>query len=205
MYLLRNRGLFGGPAFVDNFNGLTLNSSYWGTFGTSYGSISVNNGECTIRNATGNSNQLIGIYSLLSFPVGMSLTVRSKNTQGRHSSLIGFGGSPYTPYPHGGGSIGCTWYARADNASSNVSIRGENLATSFATPTSQDLRDYQTFRMERLSSTQIAIYRNDVLEHTFNGIPLANDYPVYFSADGWSNDNVGGTDNIIVIDSVTVE
>lgn len=195
------------PKIIERFADSQLNSNVWGVFGTSYGSITVNsNNECEIRNASGGSSDRIGIYSQLTFPVGMSLTVRSKNTSGRHSSLVGFGESVWQPFPHGRSSIGCTWYSREDNVSSTIgsSFDENGNASSGGDAGTQDLRSYQVFRLERVSSSEVRFYRNEILEYTLTGVKFENNYSVYFSADGWSNSNRGGLDNVIVIDYVVV-
>lgn len=193
------------PKLVERFSGDTLNTDIWDTFGDAYGSITVSNGECEIVNSTGTNTQWLGIYSIETFGVGMKLTVRSKNTSGRHASLIGFGESIWRPYPHAGNTVGCTWYSRADVPSSTIaSYCDEDGITGSSGSATQDLREYQTFSLERTSSSEVKFYRNEILEHTLSGAKFENNYSVYFSADGWSNVNRAGLDDIIVIDYVIV-
>lgn len=188
----------------DNFSGSSLDTNIWSTFGTQHGSITVSNSECTINNSSGGNPDKIGIYSNIQFPVGMSISVRVKHTSGRHASLIGFGESVWEPYPHAGTSIGYTWYSREDNVSSTIgSYYDENGTTSPDFPTAtQDLTNYQILSLYRVSESQVDLYRNGVLELSRTGVKFQNRYSVYFSADGWSNVNKSGMDNIIVIDWV---
>jgi hypothetical protein len=191
------------PQLVEKFDGNSLDSSVWTTFGTNRGTITVANGECTVNNSARAGISLsacIGMYSNITFPVGTSITVRSKNTSGRHASVIGFGNAPNGPAPHAYSIIGTTWYSRADIATSTISIYDENGSitggTSSVTP---DLRNYQIFRIKRVSSSQIEFYRNGTLEHTFNGVAMSGNYPVYFSCDGWYNGNVTTVIDYIVV------
>lgn len=188
----------------DSFND-SLNPSIWSTFGTQYGSIVVSNGKCIITNSFGTSDNKIGIYSNKSFPVGTTIVVKSKNTSGRHASLIGFGESAWWPYPHGSGNttdVGVTWYSRSDSVTSTMSISDENGEKFSFQPESQDLSGDQILSIERTSSSEIRFYRNEVLEHTFSGLSISGEYPIYFSADGWFNEN-GSGDVVIEIDWVS--
>jgi len=182
------KSLSKGSIIYDHFQGTTLNNSIWSTFGTANGTITISDGVCTINNDTGDSNTRIGIYSNLTFGVGMTLTVRSRNTSGRHCALIGFGESTWAPYPHTStnGSKGVTWYSRNDNASSTLSWRNDNNVASVDDSLTEDLRDWQIFKIERLTSSKVKVYRNDILEATINDT-FANNYSVYFSTDGWYN------------------
>ena len=173
-------------AFYDDFLGTSLNTSAWSTFGTSYGSVTVSGGICTITNTSGSSSNRIGIYTNKTFGVGMTLTVRSRNTSGRHSGLIGFGESPWAPYPHDGTSKGVSWYSRADDISSTLSWNDDNGTTGYYDSVTEDLRSWQTFKIIRVNSSSVEVYRNDSLEHTISAT-FANNYSVYFSTDGWYN------------------
>lgn len=187
---------FTKPGFFDDFIGNQLNTGAWDTYSNtgdlSFGDITVSNSELTIVNRTGGSTRWLGVVSKRKFGVGTTIEVRSKNTIGRHSAVIGFGGVDYRPYPHGGSSAGgtsmtsaFTWYSRADNVSSNISMVDEvGLAQTNASGT-QDLRQYQIFKIERPSPTEVRLYRNDVLEYVANNVVFANDYSAYFSTDGW--------------------
>ena len=192
------------PQLVDKFLGSSLDTSIWSTFGTSNGTITVTNNECTIKNTVSGSQTAlaycIGMYSNLSFPVGTSITVRSKNTSGRHASVIGFGNTPNGPYTHGQSIIGTTWYSRADVATSTISVYDENGSTAGGTSSvTQDLRNYQVFRIKRISSSQIEFYRNGVLEYSMTGILMADSYPVYFACDGWYSGNVTTVIDYVVV------
>ena len=191
------------PQLVEKFDGNSLDSSVWTTFGTNMGTITVANGECIITNNVSGSrtgvSYSIGIYSNLSFPVGTSITVRSKNTSGRHASVIGFGNVPNSPYPHVSSIVGVSWYARHDNVSSTVSIYDENGSITGDSNVAQDLRSYQVFRIKRISSSQIEFYRNGVLEYSITGILMANSYPIYFACDGWYSGNVTTVIDYIVV------
>jgi hypothetical protein len=188
----------------DTFDGSSLDTDIWSTFGTQHGSVTVSNGECIINNSSGGESDKIGIYSNIQFPVGMSISARVKNTSGRHSSLIGFGESVWEPYPHAGTSIGCTWYSRADNTSSTIgSYYDENGNTPPDFPqATQNLTNYQILSLYRVSESQVDFYRNGIFELSRTGVKFQNKYSVYFSADGYSNVYSGGMDNIIVIDWV---
>lgn len=191
------------PQIVERFNGNSLDTSVWTTFGTNRGTISVANGECTINNSSYAGTSLsacIGMYSKLSFPVGTSITVRSKNTSGRHACVIGCGVAPNNPYPHASNIVGTTWYARNDDVSSTISIYDENGSTTGLTGNvTQDLRQYQIFQIKRVSSSQIEFYRNGTLEHTITGAAFSGKYPVFFSCDGWYNGNVTTVIDYVVV------
>jgi hypothetical protein len=191
------------PQIVERFNGNSLDTSVWTTFGTNRGTISVANGECTINNSSYAGTSLsacIGMYSKLSFPVGTSITVRSKNTSGRHASVIGFGNAPNGPYVHGQSIIGTTWYSRNDAATSSITLYDENGSTTGGSNSvTQDLRQYQIFQIKRVSSSQIEFYRNGTLEHTITGVAFSGNYPVFFSCDGWYNGNVTTVIDYVVV------
>jgi hypothetical protein len=192
------------PQLVEKFDGNSLDSSVWTTFGTNRGTITVANGECTINNSAHAGVSLsacIGMYSNITFPVGTSITVRSKNTSGRHASVIGFGNAPNGPYVHGQGIVGTTWYARADSVSSTISLYDENGSTAGGNGSgaTQDLRQYQIFQIKRVSSSQVEFYRNGILEHTITGAAFSGNYPVFFSCDGWYNGNVTTVIDYIVV------
>lgn len=191
------------PQIDERFQGSTLNTSLWTTYGTNRGTITVSNGECTINNSAKAGTSLsacIGMYSNISFPVGTSITVRSKNTSGRHASVIGFGVAPNGPYVHGQSIIGTTWYSRNDVATSTISLYDENGSTTGGTSSvTQDLRQYQVFRIDRVSSTQIKYYRNGILEYNLTGVLFANNYPIFFACDGWYNGNVTTVIDYIVV------
>ena len=179
--------------FFDDFNGTELDTNKWEIFGEEYGSVVVENGELIItQNGSGRAGEfLIGIVSKQYFPVGTRFRVRSKATQGRHSALIGFGAPHYPNYPHGSNVPALTWYARADNVTSVISMRNENGNTSSNAPSGHnDLREYQIFEFYRESATSVRIYRNDIeISHNLNTI-FHDEYQFYFSLDGWSNSGV---------------
>jgi len=193
------------PIINEDFSSNSLDTNLWGVFGNSFGSVTVSNGECEIRNSTGGSDDNVALYSEFLLPVGSKLTVRSKNTQGRHAAVLGFGNSPYYPYPHARSQIGTTWYSRADDVSSTVSFKDENNETNTSNGVTQDLRSYQVFELRRRNDFLIEYYRNGTLEYSNSSRVFANEYPVYISADGWSNTNVSGLDNVIVVDYIKVE
>lgn len=188
------------PVLLDNFK--LLDSNKWTTFGESYGDITVNNGELCINNTSNNSSYNMGIYSNQNFPIGTKITVRSKNTVGRHSFLIGIG-LPSTSgedAPHSTtGLPGCTWYGRADGISSIISWRDENNNSGYTASCTQDLRNYQVLSIWRKSSSEINIYRNNILEHSLTGLVLNNEYPVYFWNDGYYNPVTSYIDYISVV------
>lgn len=191
--------------YYEGFEGSSLDMSRWTVINPNYGTVSVSESECTLTN-TALTNQVFGIYSNFKIPVGATLEVRSKNTQARHAALIGIGQSPWAPFPHGtiGSSVGLTWYSRADNITSTISLRDEyNSITSYSDAT-QDLREYQVFKIRRATASDFEIYRNDILEKIIQGYVLEEDYYIYFSSDGWGNSNLGGLDTITVIDYVKV-
>lgn len=185
------------PKLLDRFNSIDL--SKWGTFGLSFGTIESVNGSCVISNTTGTNNDYIGIYSLESFPIGASITVKSRSVSGRHNSLIGFGSSPYHPYPHAGTAPGCTWYSRADDSTSTISWYNENATTGFYDGATENLTTFQILKMIRVSSSEVQFYRNNILEYTATGLILANDYPIYFSCDGWTKPNSAIIDFVSVV------
>ena len=182
------RSFYRGSVIYDKFNGASLDTSIWSTFGTDNGSITVSGGICTITNDTGDSNTRIGIYSNLTFGVGMTLTVRSRNTSGRHSALIAFGESTWAPYPHTStdGSKGVAWYSRNDNVSSTLSWRNDSGVATTDDTLTEDLREWQIFKLKRVTASKVLVYRNNVLEATINDT-FSNNYSVYFSTDGWYN------------------
>jgi len=172
--------------------------SKWTKFGEDAGSISLSNGELTITNE-GTGSQFIGVRSNVKLSVGESFEVRSKNTEGRHSALIAFGESPYSVYPHSQTGIGLTWYARAADQTSTMSYKDENNNTGYQeNGITENLTSYQTFKIVRVDSSTVELYRNDVLEHTFTGLTFNNDYYVYFSADDYT------TPNTIIVDWVNI-
>lgn len=186
------------PLFLDHFNGSSLDSSKWATFGDSYGTIAVNNSICTITN-TNVAYNWNGIYSLKTFGVGTIITVKSKNTSGRHASLIGFGESPWWAYPHAMSSGSAfTWYSRADAHTSTISWRSENGTTGSYSSATQNLTGDQVFKLVRVSSSVVEVYRNDVLEYTATGLVFANNHHLYFSLDGHT------TPDVVEIDYITV-
>lgn len=182
-------------AFGDSFDVSSLDTLKWSTFGEQFGSIVVNNGKCIITNSSGtgdDKSDLIGIYSNWNFPVGSTILVRSRNTSGRHASLISFGESPWWPYPHtsdNNSNVSVTWYSRADTKTSTISCHDESNNKNSYQPDIQDLTEYQIFMMKRISSSKIEIYRNDVLEYIISGINISEKYPIYFSADGHTKPN----------------
>lgn len=181
---------------MDNFDIVDL--SKWSIHGQSFGTVNASSSILTISNLTGGSNDCIGISSIQTFPIGTTITVRSRSASGRHHSLIGFGASPFFPYPHAGTAPGLTWYSRADTLSSTISWRNENGTTGFFNSPTQNLTTYQIFRIVRLSSTSVQFWRNNVLEYTATGLILANNYPVYFTNDGHTKPNVSEIDWISV-------
>jgi hypothetical protein len=184
--------------FIDNFE--FLDESKWNVHGNTFGTVTSSNGELLITNTSGSSTSYIGVSTIQTFSVGTTITVRSRDLAGRHCSLIGFGASGFYPYPHAaGGNFGCTWYSRGDIGTSTISIRSENNATLTYEGVTQDLRQYQIFKLKRVSSSVVEFYRNDVLEYTATGLVLANNYSAYFSNDGWSNPNSTSIDYISVV------
>jgi hypothetical protein len=187
-------GVAYGPSakLIDNFDSLDL--SKWNIHGESFGTVNANSGTLTISNTLGGASDFIGISTIQTFPVGSSLSVSSRSGSGRHHSLIGFGSSPFPPYPHGatGGSAvpGLTWYARADNLSSTMSWRNENGTTGVYDSATENLTGQQIFRITRVSSSTVQFWRNNILEYTATGLVLANDYSVYFSNDGLIKPNI---------------
>ena len=186
------------PTLREKFQGTSLDTSVWTPFGLEFGSITVANGECTITNTSNNSSAEIGMYTNVSFPIGMILTVVSKNIDGRHSSVVGFGTSPYVPYPHARATTACTWYSRADVPNSTGSYNDENNNTGTISGIHDNLTNYQTFTIERVSSTNVKFYRNGSLQWDLSGPVFANDYPVYFSADGWSPTNTIKISGVVI-------
>jgi hypothetical protein len=191
-------GITYGPAskLIDDFDFLDLNK--WVVHGQSFGTVSANSSILSITNTSGGSNDCIGISSIQTFPIGTTITVRSRSSSGRHHALIGFGTSPFFPYPHAGTAPGLTWYSRADNLSSTISWRNENGTTGVFDAATENLTTYQIFRIVRLSSTSVQFWRNNVLEYTATGLILANNYPVYFTNDGFTKPNVSEIDYISV-------
>jgi hypothetical protein len=186
------------PLLFDHFN--SLNSSVWNTHGSTYGTVSVSSSQLSIVNTSANASNYIGIHSIQTFSVGTTIVVRSRDSGGRHCSLIGFGTSVFFPFPHAtGGSYGCTWYSRGDVGTSTMSWRSENNVSGVYDSATEDLRQYQIFKMIRVSSSVVEFYRNDILEYTATGLVLANNYHVYFSNDGFSNPNSSLIDYISVI------
>lgn len=188
-------------SFGDNFEGSSLNSTNWSTFGESYGSIVVNSNKCIITNNSGSNENKIGIYSNISFPIGSTIVVKSKNTGGRHAALIGFGEPSWWPYPHynSSGNVGLTWYSRADVNTSNISGYDENGLDFFGTPVSQDLTGDQVFTIERISASEIKMSRNGIVEYTTSGVNFSNNYPIYFSADAHTGINTIEIDWVMVL------
>ncbi|MCK5630303.1 MAG: DUF2341 domain-containing protein, partial [Nanoarchaeota archaeon] len=185
--------------FFDDFSGSLLDTTKWTQHGST-GSVTVSAGELTISN-TGTSLNNLGIYSKINHMFyGKVLETRSKNTQGRHSLVIGFAGSPYDPYPHGDSTTnGVSWYGRADAGSSAVSI-----ASSTNTQYNEEGNigtAYSDYKIEWLSDTSVKIYRNNVLAHEFTNPDTIHNsaLPVYFSNDGWYSAAV-----ISVVDNVRV-
>ncbi len=160
--------------------------------------VTVNSGVLSISNTSGSSGQSIGVHSIKTFPVGMALSVRSVAVSGQHTALIGFGSSPFRPYPHGGTSPGCTWYARSGNLTSTMSWRSENGVTGTYDSATEDLTNYQIFKMIRTSSSTVEFYRNNVLEYTATGLVLTAEYPIYFSNDGHTKPNISYIDFMAV-------
>ena len=62
----------------------------------------------------------------------------------------------------------------------------------------EDLTSYQIFKMKRISSSQVDVYREGVLERSITGLTLANDYQIYLSGDGYDSPNT------LVIDYVKI-
>lgn len=184
------------PLLLDNFD--YLNTSLWGIHGSTNGTVTASSSTLTITNTSGISSNYLGLYSIQTFPVGTVISVRARSGTNRHHSLIGFGASPYYPFPHAGTSPGCTWYARADNQSSTLSWRNENGTTGYYDSVTENLTAYQVFKMIRVSSSTVEFYRNNILEYTATGLMLANNYSVYFSNDGFNNPNISYVDWISV-------
>lgn len=185
----------------DDFSGPSLKTSLWDIFGGTFGTVTIVNGECHIENTTGVSKDNLGISSKLAFPVGTTYRVRSKNPQGRHASLIGFGNSPFTAYPHGAAGVGITRYSRADVPNSvALSVEDDTNTNRYIDNVgeTEDSRDYAIYEMVRVSETVVELYRNGVLEATAANVVFANDYPIFLAADGWSNANQSTTTKIVI-------
>lgn len=205
----------GVELFYEDFSGTSLDTDKWVVTGSSYGNVTVANGECTLVN-TGTTNQYFGIRSKIQVPLGATLEVRVKNTQARHAAVISLQNGPvFLPFPHtssNAGYPGISWYSRADNVSSTVSVRDELDETIAYSPAAQDLRNYSVFKIKRdiakygQEGTYIQFYKdNDFPEiPTFYGVRFEEDYFISFASDGWGNTNLGGLDTITVIDYVKV-
>lgn len=180
----------------DEFNLLDLTK--WEIHSPAFGTITASSSLLSISNTTGSSTDYLGIHSIDQFPVGTSISVRSRGVAGRHHSLIGFGASPYFPFPHAGTSPGCTWYSRADALTSTISWRSENGVTGFYDSATENLTSFQIFKMIRVSSSEVQFYRNNVLEYAATGLVLANNYSVYFTNDGHTKPNTSEIDWVSV-------
>jgi len=184
------------PLLLDNME--YLDYSKWGVHGSANGTVTASSGILTINNTSANAALYNGIYSLDTFPVGTAISVRSRGVTGRHHALIGFGASPYYPFPHAGTVPGCTWYSRADIQTSTLSWRSESGAVGSYDTVTENLTNFQVFKMIRTSSSIVEFYRDNILEYTATGLVLANDYSVYVSADGFMNPNTMYVDWISV-------
>ena len=193
------------PLLYDDFTGASLDTSTWSTFGTTYGSITVSNGICSVNNATGETGTTIGMYSNQTFGVGTTITVRSRIASGRHGAMIGFGASPYPAYPQYTSPpvIGFSWYGRNDDSTSTINWYDENGTSSPGYSHTQNTNSFQVFKVVRESSTNFKVYRNDVLEANATAT-FAGNYSVFFTAEGWSNTNRSGLDDIVEIDYIEV-
>jgi hypothetical protein len=184
---------------TDDFSGDSLDTNKWTAFGESYGSISVSGGQCTITQTSGGggNQNIIGIASLLIFPVGVSYKARVRKTSNRHAG-IGFGMSPYYPYPHDGaaGVYGASIYLRIGRTEV-TSYKDENNSAE-----ALELTDYGTswvtLEIKREDKNTIKFYINDTLVNTVTAL-FENKYPIYFSADGYV------APNDLIIDWAKVE
>ena len=175
------------PKLIDRFD--FFDNTKWNVHGSTFGTVNAEAGLLAITNDSGGSTDYIGIHSIETFPVGTAITVGSRGVSGRHHSLIGFGASPFFPFPHAGTVPGVTWYSRADNLSSTISWRNETGTTGVYDSATENLTTFQIFRLVRVSSSSVEFYRNNVLEYTATGLTLANNYSVYFANDGHTKPN----------------
>ena len=192
--------VFSNVVLYDDFLGESLDTEKWETFGTGYGSISVDGGECTISNNTGSSLQFIGMADKTEISVGMLLRARVKNASGRHASMVAVGEGPWYPYPHGG-SRGTSLYSRADAGTATISLRDDDGSTKTGTPGITDYREYQTVELHRNTKDLIEFYVNGAKVGQFTDANLADFYRVYFSADGHTKPNVIVIDWVEAIDT----
>ena len=174
------------PKIFDHFE--YFNQNVWSVEGDTAGTVEFNDSVMKITNTTGVPTAFLGVVTIDTFPVGSSISASVKSSEGRHHALVGFGELPPAPYPHGETTKGCTWYARADNQTSTLSIHDENDYTTYIN-VSDMTQSFNIVRMTRKSQSEVEFYLNGEHIHTFSGILLANDYKFYFTADGYYNPN----------------
>jgi len=177
--------------FFDDFNGDSLDTSKWGVHNSAHGNIYLRGGEVTISNTAGSTGVGFGIHSNANNTViGEVLEVRSKNTAGKHSDVIAYGGSPYTPYVIDANMNGLGWYSRADIVTSDAHISvGSNYESASGLP--QDLRSYHSYKVELASTSSIKMYMDNILRYTFTQSNAIPNMPlqIMISADGNTKPN----------------
>jgi hypothetical protein len=184
---------------TDDFSGDSLDTNKWTAFGESYGSISVSGGQCTITQTSGGGDgeNMIGIASVIDFPVGVTYKTKVKHTSARHAG-VGFLLSPFKPYPHGGTStLGATIYFREATKPDAASFKDEDSDAGYEDLT--DLgSDFVTIEIKRENKNTIKFYVDDILVAT-KTILFQDKYPFVFSCDG----SISG--NNLIIDWAKVE
>lgn len=184
--------------FFDDFTGTSLNATKWTRHGTSYGTVSLADGEITLS-ATGGSGQNHGIHSTTTpMTAGYILEARSKNTAGWHDVVIGCADDPYYFAPHGDASTdGFSWYARVGDVSSISYRSGANSVYS-----SEDNLGtaYKNYKIVWESASSVKFYKDGILDYTISSssyIPSFN-LPVYFSQDGYVKPSTLVIDRVLV-------
>lgn len=184
--------------FFDDFTGTSLNATKWTRHGTSYGTVSLADGEINLS-ATGGSGQNHGIHSTTTpMTAGYILEARSKNTAGWHDVVIGCADAPYYFAPHVDASTdGFSWYARVGDISTISYRSGANSVYS-----SEDNLGtaYKNYKIVWESASSVKFYKDGILDYTLSSssyIPSFN-LPVYFSQDGYVKPSTLVIDRVLV-------
>jgi len=173
-------GVTSDSRFTDYFEGTSLDTSKWTAYGTDHGNITVSDGTLTIEQTEGpeSNENIIGVYATERFSVGSVLTVRSRNSAGRHAGIIGVADAEGRAFSHGTaeyGGPGANLYGRADDVTGSCSARDENGDTYSPDPSVQDFREFRELRIERPDENTVEFYIDGSLDTTIS-MPFAGDY-----------------------------
>lgn len=183
-------------AFLDEFNGSTVDTQKWDIF--TYGSPSyttnVANGYLNLEISSAPDRfNIVGLMSKEKFSIGQTAKIRMRHIRGRHAMFLGLANSISSITGHSNATPAISWYGRSLSGSSLSagtttvgSYTDENNVSGYNNYDDVDHSQFHIMEIKRVTSDRVDFIIDGVIKYQLNNILFADNYSVVIAVDSYT-------------------